>query len=163
MSLCHGVASVVRFRPSTVYKMQFFFVISRPILIVIALFGRAELRTLNFYTAFWKFAPLINYGNLCKFMGKNITKIASSGPIFILFVLSDRASYDSKPVHKISKFIALWLNLCKFIQNPNKITKNAFSPIIFSKFWFSLTLSGRSSLVHFYTEFLTCCSMHQLW
>ena len=31
----------------------FFSFISRPILIVIALFGRAELRTLNFYTEFW--------------------------------------------------------------------------------------------------------------
>ena len=35
----------------------FFSFISRPILIVIALFGRAELRTLNFYTEFWHFAP----------------------------------------------------------------------------------------------------------
>ena len=55
--------------------------ISRPILIVIALFGRAELRTLNFYTEFRNFAPLINYGNLCKFIPK-ITKIASS-PTFL--------------------------------------------------------------------------------
>ena len=48
---------------------------------VIALFGRAELRTLNFYTEFWNFAPLIIYGNLCKFIPK-ITKIASS-PTFL--------------------------------------------------------------------------------
>ena len=33
-------------------KKCFFSFISRPILIVIALFGRAELRTLNFYTEF---------------------------------------------------------------------------------------------------------------
>ena len=59
----------------------FFSFISRPILIVIALFGRAELRTLNFYTEFWHFAPLINYGNLCKFIPK-MTKIASS-PTFL--------------------------------------------------------------------------------
>ena len=56
------------------------FFISQPILIVIALFGRAELRTLNFYTEFWNFAPLINYGNLCKFIPK-IKKIAS--PTFL--------------------------------------------------------------------------------
>ena len=47
------------------HKKCFFF-ISQPILIVIALFGRAELRTLNFYTEFWNFAPLIMviYANL---------------------------------------------------------------------------------------------------
>ena len=132
MSLCHGVASVVRpsvlpsvhsfqnassssflnrfwfwlfhkiglgggFKTSTQnceiiiygnlckfmrnHQKCFFSFISRPILIVIALFGRAELRTLNFYTEFWNFAPLINYGNLCKFIPK-ITKIASS-PTFL--------------------------------------------------------------------------------
>ena len=59
------------------HKKCFFSFISRPTLIVIALFGRAELRTLNFYTEFFNFAPLINYGNLCKFIPK-ITKIASS-------------------------------------------------------------------------------------
>ena len=41
----------------------------------------AKLDTLNFYTEFWDFAPLINYGNLCKFIPK-ITKIASS-PSFL--------------------------------------------------------------------------------
>ena len=56
------------------------FFISQPILIVIALFGRAELRTLNFYTEFWNFAPLIMviYANLFQ----KITKIASS-PTFL--------------------------------------------------------------------------------
>ena len=130
MSLCHGVASVVRpsvhsfqnassssflnrfwfwlihmiglgggFKTSTqnreihylsmviyanlfeITKKFFFSFISQPILIVIALFGRAELCTLNFYTEFWNFAPLINYGNLFKFIPK-ITKIASS-PTFL--------------------------------------------------------------------------------
>ena len=47
-----------------------FFFISRPILIVIALFGRAELRTLNFYTEFWNFAPLINYGEFMQIYSK---------------------------------------------------------------------------------------------
>ena len=37
--------------------------------------------TLNFYTEFWDFAPLINYGNLCKFIPKK-KKIASS-PSFL--------------------------------------------------------------------------------
>ena len=50
-------------------------------LVFFALFGRAKLGTLNFYTEFWDFAPLINYGNLCKFIPK-ITKIASS-PSFL--------------------------------------------------------------------------------
>ena len=100
------------------HKKCFFF-ISRPILIVIALFGRAELRTLNFYTEFWNFAPLINYGNLCKFIPK-ITKIASSPTFldrfsFCLFYLIGLGGCF-KPVHKISKFIN-FANLCKFIQN----------------------------------------------
>ena len=55
--------------------------ISQPILIWFALSGRAKFGTLNFYTEFWDFAPLINYGNLCKFIPK-ITKIASS-PSFL--------------------------------------------------------------------------------
>ena len=53
------------------------FSISQPILIWFALSGRAKFGTLNLYTEFWDFAPLINYGNLCKFIPK-ITKIASS-------------------------------------------------------------------------------------
>ena len=98
----------------------FFSFISRPILIVIALFGRAELRTLNFYTEFWNFAPLINYGNLCKFIPK-ITKIASSPshswPIFIgCLYLSDRARWVLQiPVHKIFDNSINYANLCKFI------------------------------------------------
>ena len=52
-----------------------------PILIWFALSGRANFGTLNFYTEFWDFSPLINYGNLCKFIPK-ITKIASS-PSFL--------------------------------------------------------------------------------
>ena len=55
--------------------------ISQLILIWFALSGRAKLGTLNFYTEFWYFAPLINYGNLCKLIPK-ITKIASS-PSFL--------------------------------------------------------------------------------
>ena len=47
-----------------------------------------------------------------------------SWPIFILFVLSDRARWGF--VHKISNFNN-YANLCKFIQNHKKITKNASS------------------------------------
>ena len=50
------------------HKKCFFSFISQPILIWFALSGRAKLGTLNFYTEFWDFAPLINYGNLCKFI-----------------------------------------------------------------------------------------------
>ena len=52
------------------------FSISQPILIWFALSGRAKFGTLNFYTELWDFAPLIKYGNLCKFIPK-ITNIAS--------------------------------------------------------------------------------------
>ena len=48
---------------------------------LVALSGRAKLGTPNFCTEFWDFAPLINYGNLCKFIPK-IKKIASS-PSFL--------------------------------------------------------------------------------
>ena len=57
------------------------FFISQPILIWFALSGRAKFGTLNFYTELWDFAPLINYGNLCKFIPK-ITKIASSSFLY---------------------------------------------------------------------------------
>ena len=61
-------------------KKCFFSFISRPILIWFALSGRANFGTQNFYTEFWDFSPLINYGNLCKFIIKK--KIASS-PSFL--------------------------------------------------------------------------------
>ena len=99
------------------HKKCFFSFISRPILIVIALFGRAELRTLNFYTEFWNFAPLINYGNLCKFKKKK--KIASS-PSFL-----DRFSFclfcviglgeGFKTCTQNFEFIN-YANLCKFTE-----------------------------------------------
>ena len=47
-------------------KNCFFSLISWPILIWFALSGRAKFGTLNFYTEFWDFAPLIIYGTLCK-------------------------------------------------------------------------------------------------
>ena len=63
------------------HQKCFFSFISQLILIWFALSGRAKFGTLNFYTELWDFAPLINYGNLCKFIPK-ITKIASS-PSFL--------------------------------------------------------------------------------
>ena len=74
-------------------KKCFFSFISRPILIWFALSGRANFGTLNFYTEFWDFSPLINYGNLCKFIIKKNCFSLISWPIFILFVLSDRARW----------------------------------------------------------------------
>ena len=130
------------------HKKCFFSFISRPILIVIALFGRAELRTLNFYTEFWNFAPLINYGNLCKFIPK-ITKIASSPTFldrfsFCLFYLIGLVGV-SKLVHKILKFIN-YANLCKFIQNHKKCVY--FYCLFLNRFWFSLLYLVELSLVH---------------
>ena len=53
-------------------------------------------------------------------------------PIFILFVLSDRARVGaSKLVHKILKFIN-YANLCKFI--PKKMLRTSF----LNPFWFGL-------------------------
>ena len=65
-----------------------------------------------------------------------------SWPIFILFVLSDRARWGF--VHKISNFNN-YANLCKFIQNHKKITKNASSSF--------LKLGTKLGTLNFYTEF----------
>ena len=111
-----------------------------------ALSGRAKLGTLNFYTEFLDFAPLINYGNLCKFMqiyskNKNCFFSLISWPIFILFVLSDRARWRLQNLYtKFSKFIN-YANLCKCIQNHYKNHQKCFfisQPILI---WFAL--SGR--------------------
>ena len=133
------------------HQKCFFSFISRPILIVIALFGRAELRTLNFYTEFWNFAPLINYGNLCKFIPK-ITKIASfshiSWPIFILFILSDRARWVLQNLYKKFRNSLIMLIYANLFKITNKITKNASSPSFLNRFWFSLLYLVELSLVH---------------
>ena len=63
------------------HKKCFFSFISQPILIWFALSGRAKFGTLYLYTELWDSAPLINYGNLCKFIQKK-KKIASS-PSFL--------------------------------------------------------------------------------
>ena len=123
------------------HKKCFFSFISQPILIVIALFGRAELCTLNFYTEFWNYTPVINYGNLCKFIPK-ITKIASS-PTFLdrfSFCLFDliglgRGFKTSTQNFEINQYAINYGNLCKFIQ---KITKIASSPTFLD--WFSFCL-----------------------
>ena len=132
------------------HQKCFFSFISRPILIVIALFGRAELRTLNFYTEFWNFAPLINYGNLCKFIPK-ITKIASSPTFldrfsFCLFYLIGLGGCFKTCTQKFrnSLIMLIYANLFKIT---NKITKNA-SPSFLNRFWFSLLYLVELSLVH---------------
>ena len=99
------------------HKKWFF--ISQPILIWFALSGRAKFGTLNFYTELWDFAPLINYGNLCKFIPK-ITEIASSLPICILFVLSHRARWGLQNLY--TKF---WNSLIMLIYANSKSQKNA--------------------------------------
>ena len=126
------------------------FFISRPILIVIALFGRAELRTLNFYTEFWNFAPLINYGNLCKFIPK-ITKCFFSHiswPIFILFILSDRARWVLQNLYTKFRNSLIMLIYANLFKITNKITKNASSPSFLNRVWFSLLYLVELSLVH---------------
>ena len=133
------------------HKKCFFSFISRPILIVIALFGRAELRTLNFYTEFWNFAPLINYGNLCKFIPK-IKKIASS-PTFLdrfsfclFYLIGLGGCFKTCTQHFINSLIMLiYANLFKIT---NKITKIASSPSFLNRFWFSFLYLVELSLVH---------------
>ena len=133
------------------HKKCFFSFISRPILIVIALFGRAELRTLNFYTEFWNFAPLINYGNLCKFIPK-ITKIASSTFLdrfsFCLFYLILRARWVLQNLYTKFRNSLIMLIYANLFKITNKITKNASSPLFLNRFWFSLLYLVELSLVH---------------
>ena len=132
------------------HKKCCFSFISRPMLIVIAFFGRAELRTLNFYTEVWNFAPLINHGNLCKFIPK-IKKIAS--PTFL-----DRFSFCSFYLiglggglqnlytkFRNSLIMLIYPNLFKIT---NKIRKNTSSPSFLNRFWFSLLYLVELSLVH---------------
>ena len=133
------------------HKKCFFSFISRPILIVIALFGRAELRTLNFYTEFWNFAPLINYGNLCKFIpkiNKNCFFSHISWPIFILFVLSDRARWGLQNLYTKFRNSLIMLIYGRKKKKKKKITKNASSPSFLNQFWFGLLYLVELSLVH---------------
>ena len=120
------------------------FFISQPILIWFALSGRAKLGTLNFYTEFWDFAPLINYGNLCKFIPK-ITKIASSPSFldrFSLFVLSDRARWRLQNLY--TKF---WNSLIMLIYATRRDpgVQSAFFLFIFLLLfiYFFMSLPGR--------------------
>ena len=123
--------------------------ISRPILIVIALFGRAELRTLNFYTEFWNFAQLIMviYASFSK-NSKNCFFSHISWPIFILFVLSDRARWGLKNLYTKFRNSLIMLIYANLFKIKNKITKNASSPSFLNRFWFSLLCLVELSLVH---------------
>ena len=126
--------------------------ISQPILIWFALSGRAKLGTLNFYTEFWDFAPLINYGNLCKFIPK-ITKIASSPSFldrfsFCLFYLIGLGGGFKICTQNFAPLIN-YANLCKCIQkSPKKAHKNASSPSFLNRFWFGLLYLVELNLVH---------------
>ena len=124
------------------HKKCFFSFISQPILIWFALSGRAKVGTLILYTEFWDFAPLINYGNLCKFIA-NITKIASSPSFldrfsFCLFYLIGLGRGFKTCTQKFSKLIN-YANLCKCIQN---LTKNHKKMLL---------------LLHFSTDFDLVC------
>ena len=80
------------------HKNGFFSFITRPILIWFALYRRANFGTLYFYTEFWNCSPLINYGNLCKFIQKNNKNCffsLISWPILIWFALSGRAKFGT--------------------------------------------------------------------
>ena len=110
----------------------FFSFISEPILIWSALSGRAKLGTLNFYTEFWDFAPLIYYGNLCKLIPK-ITKIDSS-PSFLdrfslcLFYLIGLGGGFKTCTQNFRNWLIMLIYANVFKITPKKITKNASSP-----------------------------------
>ena len=108
--------------------------ISRPILIVIALFGRAELRTLNFYTEFWNFVVIIMtiYANLVTKTKKYVRKPssfqnASSSFLnrfwFWLFDMIGLGGGFKTPTHN-AKFYG---NLCKFYSKSQKMLLLHFS------------------------------------
>ena len=101
-------------------EICFFSVIYWPILILFVLSDRAWWRLQNFYTEFWNSLIMQIYANVFKINEKCYFSI--SWPIFILFVLSDRAGWvgASKLLHRILKFIH-YANLCKFIQNQQKM------------------------------------------
>ena len=71
-----------------------------------------------------------------------------SWPIFILFVLSDRARWGLQDLYKKicnSLIMQIYANLFKIT---NKITKNASSHSFLNQFWFSLLYLVELSLVH---------------
>ena len=200
MSLCHGVASVVR--PSTVFKMlllrhfwfwlfhkiglgggfkllhrivkliiygnlckctrnhkkYFFSFISRPILIWFALSGRAKFGTLNFYTEFWDFSPLINYGNLCKFIPK-ITKIASSPSFldrfsFCLFYLIGLGGGFKTCTQNFRNWLIMLIYANVFKITTKKNHQTCFFSFISQPIliWFALSGRAKFGTLNFYTE-----------
>ena len=136
------------------HKKCFFSFISQLILIWFALSGRAKLGTLNFYTEFWDFAPLINYGNLCKFIPK-IKKIASPSFLdrfsFCLFYLIGLGGGFKTCTQNFRNWLIMliYANVFK-ITTKKKITKNASS--FLDRFWFGLLylveLSWYTKLLH---------------
>ena len=71
-----------------------------------------------------------------------------SWPIFILFVLSDRARWRLQNLYTFSKLIN-YANLCKFIQNHKKCFFIS-QPILI---WFALSGRAKLGTLNFYTEF----------
>ena len=127
------------------HKKCFFSFISRPILL--------ELRTLNFYTEFWDFATLINYGNLCKLFKKKLLLLPHFLTDFhsVCFVWEARWRLQNLYAKfRNSLIMLIYANLFQ-----KKITKNASSFVnwfLFGFFsfvsqpiliWFAL--SGRAS------------------
>ena len=137
------------------HEKCFFSFICRPILIWFALSGRANFGTLNFYTEFWDFFPLINYGNLCKLIPKKkLLLLLISWPIFVLFVLSDRVRWRLQNLYtKFSKLIN-YANLRKCIQNHQKNQKKCFFSFISQPIliWFALSGRAKFGTLNLYTE-----------
>ena len=119
------------------HRKCFFSFISQPILIWFALSGRAKLGTLNFYTEFWDFDPLINYGNLCKFIQK-ITTIASSPSFldrfsFCLFYLIGLGGGFKTCTQNFRNWLIMLI-----YANVFKITKKMLRTSFLNPFWFGL-------------------------
>ena len=135
------------------HKKCFFSFISRPILIWFALSGRANFGTLNFYTEFWDFSPLINDGNLCKFIPK-ITKIASPSFLdrfsFCLFYLIGLGGGFKTCTQNFRNLLIMLI-----YANVFKITKKKcfFSfisqPILI---WFALSGRAKFGTLNFYVQ-----------
>ena len=141
----------------------FFSFISQQILIWFALSGRAKFGTLNFYTELWDFATLINYGTYgMQIYSKNNTNCffsLISLPIFIMFVLSDRARWGLQNLYtkfRNSLIMLIYANLFKITQ---KMLRTSF----LNRFWFGLLyrieLIGASKFVHRIPTFINYANL----
>ena len=71
-----------------------------------------------------------------------------SWPIFILFILSDRARWVLQNLYTKFRNSLIMLIYANLFKITNKITKNASSPSFLNQFWFSLLYLVELSLVH---------------